>query len=98
MLAYNATVHGATRVSPFYAMFNRTPMIPSDLMINLPEEKEQAPMTVKTFVSKRKHQLKGAFRFYAETIIIINISLFAHIEQISIEQLNYYIHNIYNNK
>ena len=26
------------------------------------------------------------------------ISLFAHIEQVSIEQLNSYIHNIYNNK
>ena len=35
---------------------------------------------------------------YGFIIIIINISLFAHIEQISIEQLNYYIHNIYNNK
>ena len=68
MLAYNATVHGATGVSPFYAMFNRTPTIPSDLMINLPEEEEQPQMTVKKFASKRKSELKDAFRFYAGNI------------------------------
>ena len=37
-------------------------------------------------------------RDYNNRESIIYISLFAHIEQVSIEQLNYYIHDIYNNK
>ena len=41
---------------------------------------------------------KRVFCDYMSYTLNIHISLFAHIEHVSIEQLNYYIHNIYNNK
>ena len=59
MLMYNSTIHDSIGVSPFMAMFARTPRIPVDCMLRLPQlNADSKEITPKTFAEQKMKELQ----------------------------------------
>ena len=59
MLMYNSTIHDSIGVSPFMAMFARTPRIPVNCMLRLPQlNADSKEITPKTFAEQKMKELQ----------------------------------------
>ena len=58
-MAYRATVHESTGLSPNLMMYGRDVSMPVDVMIGLPKDHEESPLE---YVQKLREQLESAYR------------------------------------
>ena len=59
MMAYNSTTHESIGMSPFYAMFLRSPRIPVDCILNVPDaDRDDGEVTPRTYAEQKVKEMR----------------------------------------